>query len=59
MHRYTGGGPGGGGSDYYDCTFTSLQQCRATASGLAATCDVNPYYAFNGPPPRRPHKKVY
>ena len=59
MHRYTGGGLGGGGGDYFDCTFTSLPQCRATASGLAATCDLNPYYAFNEPvPPRRRHKKV-
>lgn len=60
MHRYTGGGGfGGGGGDYFDCSFTSLPQCRATASGLAATCDVNPYYAFNQPPPRRRHKKVH
>ncbi|MDF0519111.1 DUF3551 domain-containing protein [Bradyrhizobium yuanmingense] len=60
MHRYVGGGPGGGGSDYFDCSFTSLEQCRATASGLAATCDLNPYYAFNeSPPPRRRPKKVH
>ncbi|MBR0969313.1 MULTISPECIES: DUF3551 domain-containing protein [Bradyrhizobium] len=60
MHRYTGGGLGGGGGDYFDCSFTSLPQCRATASGLAATCDLNPYYAFNEPlPPRRRHKKVH
>ncbi|MHC2412487.1 hypothetical protein ACVJGC_005078 [Bradyrhizobium diazoefficiens] len=34
MHVYTPGGWGGGG-DYYDCSFTSLPQCRATASGCA------------------------
>jgi hypothetical protein len=35
MHVYTGG-PTGGGSDWFDCSFMSLEQCRATASGLAA-----------------------
>lgn len=60
MHVYTGGGRGGGG-DYYDCSFTSIPQCRATASGRAASCDVNPFYAFDQPPParRRHHKQVY
>ena len=60
MHVYTGGGRGGGG-DYYDCSFTSIPQCRATASGRAASCDLNPYYAFDDPPPpvRRRHKRVY
>jgi hypothetical protein len=59
MHVYTGGVRGGGG-DYFDCSFTSLPQCRATASGRAASCDLNPYYAFNEPPPpRRRHKRVY
>jgi len=59
MHVYTGGR--GGGGDYYDCSFTSLPQCRATASGRAASCDLNPYYAFDDPPPppRRRHKRVY
>jgi len=62
MHRYTGGsGIGGGGDNYFDCSFTSLEQCRATASGLAATCDLNPYYAFDQrpAPPRKRHKQVY
>lgn len=62
MHVYTGGGGfGGGDSSYFDCSFTSLEQCRATASGLAASCDINPYYAFDqpSPPPRRRHKKAH
>ncbi|OAF17729.1 DUF3551 domain-containing protein [Bradyrhizobium neotropicale] len=60
MHVFTSGGRGGGG-DYFDCSFTSLPQCQATASGRAASCDLNPYYAFDEPPPpsRRRHKKVY
>ncbi|GIQ78150.1 DUF3551 domain-containing protein [Bradyrhizobium sp. RD5-C2] len=30
--------------EYIDCSFTSLPQCKATASGRSATCSVNPYY---------------
>ena len=56
MHVYTGG-PTGGGSDWFDCSFTSLEQCRATASGLAASCDVNPYYSNAAPPPRRYYRR--
>ncbi|KYK47614.1 DUF3551 domain-containing protein [Bradyrhizobium diversitatis] len=48
MHVYSGAN--GGGGDWYDCSFTSLPQCRATASGRAATCDLNPYYPFTAPP---------
>jgi hypothetical protein len=58
MHVYSGAN--GGGGEWYDCSFTSLPQCRATASGRSASCDLNPYYAFDEPPPppRRRHKKV-
>ena len=31
--------------DRTDCIFTSLAQCAAAASGLPATCLINPYYA--------------
>lgn len=58
LHVYSGGV--GGGGDWYECTFTSLPQCRATASGRAATCDLNPYYAFSEPPPpRRRYRRAY
>jgi Protein of unknown function (DUF3551) len=30
-----------------DCSFSSYQQCQATASGRDAYCDVNPYYSTN------------
>lgn len=58
MHVYSGGR--GGGGDFIDCSFASLPQCHASASGRAATCDVNPYYAFNEPPPvrRRHHRRI-
>jgi Protein of unknown function (DUF3551) len=35
-----------GFNDYYfECAYTSLPQCNASASGRAAQCVVNPYYA--------------
>lgn len=44
--------------DRMDCIFTSSDQCRASASGLPATCLMNPYYAHApklGPTPARDH----
>ena len=35
----------GRGASYYECLYTSLPQCNASASGRAAQCEVNPYYA--------------
>jgi Protein of unknown function (DUF3551) len=34
-----------GGSGIGDCSFTSYQQCQATASGRVATCAANPYFS--------------
>ncbi len=31
---------------YIDCSFTSLPQCQATASGRGAQCYANPYFAY-------------
>ena len=31
--------------NYIDCSFTSMDTCRASASGSAAQCISNPYYA--------------
>lgn len=36
-----------------DCIFTSWNQCQAAASGLPATCLVNPFYAPESVRPRR------
>jgi len=33
-----------GGSPRYDCSFHTIDQCRASASGLGGSCDPNPYY---------------
>jgi hypothetical protein len=33
-----------------NCTFTTYEQCRATASGRHAYCIANPYYAAEAEP---------
>ena len=33
------------------CTFTSYEQCQATASGRFLTCIANPYYISESEPP--------
>ena len=33
------------GADYYECSFTSMSQCNASASGRAAQCVVSPFVA--------------
>ena len=33
------------GGGYIDCSYTSLAVCGATASGRAAQCIANPYFA--------------
>jgi Tfp pilus assembly protein PilV len=40
---------------YFDCSYTSMAQCAASASGRSAACVVNPYYAkpHAKPAPRR------
>jgi hypothetical protein len=52
-----------GPANYYECLYTSLPQCNASASGRAAQCMLNPYFAgvYEGPPVRhyRRHHPVY
>ena len=38
------------------CGYTSLQQCRWSASGRAAQCITNPYFA--GPDPGRTRRRA-
>jgi hypothetical protein len=46
--------------NYFDCRFTSIPQCAASASGRGAQCVVNPYYAGDREPPvRRRHRRAY
>ena len=47
---------------YYECRYTSLAQCNLSASGRAAQCVVNPYFASAAAPPERHyrrHRHVY
>ena len=47
----------GGIADYYfECGYTSIQQCQASASGRSAQCVVNPYYKGRAAPRK---KRVY
>jgi hypothetical protein len=41
--------------NYYECRYTSLPQCAASASGRAAECLVNPYFANAHQQPFPPH----
>jgi Protein of unknown function (DUF3551) len=41
---------------YFECGYTSIAQCQASASGRSAQCVVNPYY--KGPArPAAPHHR--
>jgi Protein of unknown function (DUF3551) len=45
---------------YYECRYTSLPQCNASASGRAAQCFINPYFASaEAPAGYRRHRRVY
>src|SRR5712671_5044336 len=53
LHKY-------GPATYYECRYTSLPQCNASASGRAAQCVINPYFASAEEPARyRRHRRVY
>jgi hypothetical protein len=41
LHQY-------GPVSYFECNYTTIAQCNASASGRAAQCDYNPYYANAG-----------
>jgi hypothetical protein len=48
------------GGGYIDCSYFSLAVCSATASGRAAQCITNPYFAgARGPAEPRRHRRVY
>src|SRR5712675_2664524 len=53
LHKY-------GPATYYECRYTSLPQCNASASGRAAQCVINPYFASaEEPAGYRRHRRVY
>jgi Protein of unknown function (DUF3551) len=47
-----------GGSNI-DCSYSSLAQCSATASGLAAQCIANPFFAGAKAPAGSRRQRVY
>jgi hypothetical protein len=47
----------GGGS--IECSYASLAQCSATASGLAAQCIANPFFASAQVPAGPRRQRVY
>ena len=50
---------GEGGGSNIDCSYTSLDQCRATASGLSGMCYANPYWAQARQPGRGDRGRGY
>jgi hypothetical protein len=51
-----------GGVTYEDCRYYTIEQCRASASGLGYMCDANPYFVgATGSPGRRDrrHRAAY
>jgi hypothetical protein len=48
------------GGGYIACGYTSLAQCAQSASGRAAQCIVNPYFAgARVPADYRRHRRIY
>ena len=43
---------------YWECLYSTMEQCNATASGRAAQCAPNPYLAYASAPPARSSKRV-
>jgi hypothetical protein len=46
-----------GPANYYECRYTSLAQCNASASGRAAQCMINPYLASAQVPAGRAYRR--
>ena len=44
---------------YFECRYTSIPQCQASASGRAAQCVVNPFYAGKQAKPAHRRKRSH
>ena len=44
---------------YYECSYYSLPQCNASASGRSAQCVINPYFAHASQDPSARRYKRY
>jgi len=47
------------GARSIECSYSSIEQCQATASGLSATCLINPYYSNAREPAYRQPRRGY
>jgi Protein of unknown function (DUF3551) len=47
----------GRGGGYIACRYTSMARCAVSASGRAAQCIVNPYFAGAQPRPGAHHRR--
>jgi hypothetical protein len=45
------------GGSVEDCTYYTLAQCAQSASGLAAQCNMNPFYAGTTAPSGRTERR--
>jgi hypothetical protein len=45
-----------GDPTYLECRFSTIAQCKGTASGRSAECLLNPYFAGAADPARRRHR---
>jgi hypothetical protein len=43
----------------FDCSYTSMGQCRLSASGIAAQCVINPYFVGANSGRTRRSQRVY
>jgi len=48
---------GGGFGIPGECSYQTYAQCRASASGRIADCNINPRVAFGQQRPSRPHRR--
>ena len=53
--QYSGSGLGGASN----CYFLTLEQCRATVSGVGGFCSPNPFYNGGSSAPRRTRPRYY
>jgi hypothetical protein len=51
--QYGGGSQNGG----RNCGFVTLEQCRATVSGIGGFCEPNQFYTGPEPQSRKPRKR--
>jgi hypothetical protein len=47
------------GARSIECSYSSMEQCQATASGLSAMCMMNPYYSNAREPAYRQPRRGY